>query len=268
MPKRLDHERSAAAQRNLVRHLTTGVECFEAVWRGVRTRHHAHPEYQLTLSIAGGGRFEYRAGRAQVPAGCFALFHPNQPHVLEVASRAPAWHLRVLHLPASLLERAGTPLFQPAPVRADAALSAAFQGVWEAVEQAASEPVVGVAVGALGALLAQLPGLEPERDRRSRVVQRCLAHLDKVLDRNVSASELAALVGGSPSQVRRLLVAATGLPPHALHLQRRIQQGKLLLARGLSAADVAHATGFSDQAHFTRHFSKLVGVSPARYAAR
>jgi transcriptional regulator GlxA family with amidase domain len=35
----------------------------------------------------------------------------------------------------------------------------------------------------------------------------------------------------------------------------------------LPVAEVALATGFSDQAHFTRHFTVLVGVSPAKYAA-
>ncbi|MFT3927501.1 MAG: AraC family transcriptional regulator [Myxococcales bacterium] len=253
-------------QRKLVRHPTSGVECFEAVWRGHRTRHHAHPEYQLTLTMAGSGRFDYHGGQARIPVACFALFHPDEPHVLEAASRSEPWHMRSLHLPTRLVEQAGCPLHQPAPFRAYPELAQAFDAVWNAVQAGAAEATVVARVRALGVALCSLPGLEPRTDARSRIVRRCLAHLDQVLDRNVSISELAELVDSTPAQVRRMLVAATGLPPHALHLQRRIRHGKLLLAKGASVADTAQATGFADQAHFTRHFTSLVGVGPARYA--
>ena len=37
------------------------------------------------------------------------------------------------------------------------------------------------------------------------------------------------------------------------------------LREGVSPADVAAELGFVDQSHFTRHFKRLVGVTPARY---
>jgi len=253
--------------RALTRHPTTGVECFEAVWGVHRTRHHAHPEYQLTLTLSGAGRFDYRGGRARVPTGCFALFHPDVPHVLESAGRDEDWHLRTLHLPPRLVERTGVPLFQPAPFRAESALVKAFEAVWSGVHHGRADASVTESVRVLGAALCELPGLEPNQDRGSRIVRRCLAHFDRVLDRNVPMSELAELAGCSAAQVRRLLVTSTGLPPHALHIQRRIQRSKILLAQGMPVVDTALATGFSDQAHFTRHFTSLVGVGPARYAS-
>ncbi len=40
-----------------------------------------------------------------------------------------------------------------------------------------------------------------------------------------------------------------------------------LLVRGVSPADVAAATGFSDQAHLTRAFKQRIGSTPAAYRA-
>ena len=35
--------------------------------------------------------------------------------------------------------------------------------------------------------------------------------------------------------------------------------------RGVPAAEVAAANGFTDQSHFARHFKKADGVSPGRW---
>lgn len=39
-----------------------------------------------------------------------------------------------------------------------------------------------------------------------------------------------------------------------------------LLLAGMRPADVAATAGFSDQAHLTRHFRRMPGTGPARYA--
>ncbi|MFE3838772.1 helix-turn-helix domain-containing protein [Pseudogemmobacter sonorensis] len=58
---------------------------------------------------------------------------------------------------------------------------------------------------------------------------------------------------------------ATGLPPHAWHLQRRIAQVKVLLGQGVAPAAAAAETGFADQSHMGRHFAAITGTTPAAY---
>jgi AraC-like DNA-binding protein len=255
-------ETALRAANVLSRH-ASGVECFEGHWRRQRTRPHAHPEYQLTWTLAGTGRMTYRSGSARIPVGCMALFHPAEPHVIENDQRARPWSFRVLHLPDRLLRGVLTPLLQPAPFVAVPGLTRAFEAVWQ---DAVEDKELRGSVKKLARLLAAMPGLEPDRNASAQVVRQCLAHLASVLDRPVAISELSELAHCSGERLRRAFVAATGLPPHAWHLQRRVQQAKHLLAGGSSPAEVAGACGFSDQAHLTRHFTKLVGVSPARYA--
>jgi AraC-like DNA-binding protein len=57
------------------------------------------------------------------------------------------------------------------------------------------------------------------------------------------------------------------MPPHAYLTHLRIARAKELLRLGVRAADVAPQVGFYDRAQLTRHFTRLVGTTPARYGA-
>ena len=75
---------------------------------------------------------------------------------------------------------------------------------------------------------------------------------------------------GRPPQLHhfaRQFKAATGLPPHQFVITRRVERAKELLQAGtdLSLAEVALRAGFSDQSQFSRHFKRLVGVTPGQF---
>lgn len=100
-----------------------------------------------------------------------------------------------------------------------------------------------------------------------RAVRRARDYLDDHLATPVTLRELTEASGAaSQFQLIRLFTTTVGLPPHAYQIQRRITRGRSLLASGLPPVRVALETGFADQSHFTRHFSRVVGVSPATYA--
>jgi AraC-like DNA-binding protein len=46
---------------------------------------------------------------------------------------------------------------------------------------------------------------------------------------------------------------------------RRLDRARALIREGKPLADVALASGFSDQSHLTRHFKKAYGVSPGAW---
>jgi AraC-like DNA-binding protein len=82
-------------------------------------------------------------------------------------------------------------------------------------------------------------------------------------------SDLATLAqetGLSRFQVLREFKRRYGLPPYAYQLCVRIAHARGLLQRDVSPAEVAAACGFADQSHFTRHFRRMVGTTPLRYA--
>ena len=78
---------------------------------------------------------------------------------------------------------------------------------------------------------------------------------------------LAAGSGLSRFQVVRGFARATGLPPHACLLQRRVHLARRLIAAGTPLAEVAARCGFADQSHLTRVFGRTFGLPPGAYAA-
>jgi transcriptional regulator GlxA family with amidase domain len=59
-----------------------------------------------------------------------------------------------------------------------------------------------------------------------------------------------------------------GLPPHRYLTGRRVDTARRLVLEGTPLVEVATAAGFHDQAHLSRHFVRLLGTTPGRFAGR
>jgi AraC family transcriptional regulator len=89
-------------------------------------------------------------------------------------------------------------------------------------------------------------------------------YIHEHLDAELSLDHLASVVRMSPYHFARLFKSSTGLPPHQYVIAQRVERAKGLLrdAERFPLADIAAEVGFSSQSHFTRHFKRLVGVTP------
>lgn len=100
-------------------------------------------------------------------------------------------------------------------------------------------------------------------------LSRLVALLDEHLSSAPSTAEMALLVGMSPSHFARKFRRSTGLSLHRFTNRRRIRQPLDLLRHdGTPLAILSARLGFSSQSHFTRLFSALTGMTPARYRRR
>ncbi|MEW4564386.1 AraC family transcriptional regulator [Bremerella sp. JC770] len=87
------------------------------------------------------------------------------------------------------------------------------------------------------------------------------------LDQNIPLADLANVAQLSEFHFARLFKQTTGLPPHQFVIHQRVERAKGLIAEGrLSLAQIAIDVGFSDQSQLNRHFKRLVGVTPKRFA--
>ena len=93
-------------------------------------------------------------------------------------------------------------------------------------------------------------------------------YLHAKAESQVSIADLAQAAGVSGTQVIRSFSAATGMPPHAYLVSLRVERAKAALRAGTSPAGTALEVGFSDQSQLTRHFKRLTGVTPGRFAAQ
>ncbi|RJX64846.1 AraC family transcriptional regulator [Vibrio sinensis] len=91
---------------------------------------------------------------------------------------------------------------------------------------------------------------------------------DKLLDEIDASHQLETLateVGLSRYQLLRMFKRHFGMTPHAYVMDEKIKRAKVMLKRGQGISDIAHQLGFSDQAHFQRHFKKVLTVTPKYY---
>lgn len=92
-------------------------------------------------------------------------------------------------------------------------------------------------------------------------------YINAHLDQKITLADLANHVHISVPHFERMFRAATHRPPYRYVLEIRLQQAKSLLEHTrLSLTEIASQCGFSSQSHFTAHFKRYTGVSPARYA--
>ena len=99
------------------------------------------------------------------------------------------------------------------------------------------------------------------------------AHYKRVLDyvsdnfgEAITLEDMAGVAGISPSHFSRLFKETVGRSPMQFVTGYRIEQSlKFLADLSVGLSDIAHACGFSDQAHFTRVFRRGKGETPGSY---
>lgn len=83
----------------------------------------------------------------------------------------------------------------------------------------------------------------------------------------VTLEDLADQAGLDKFHLCRAFRDQIGMPPHTYLTHLRIAEAKRLLDRGLRASEVAARVGLYDQSQLNRHFRRIVGTTPGRYAA-
>ena len=116
--------------------------------------------------------------------------------------------------------------------------------------------------------LGQLPVSEPsERSRGGLpplVTQRICEYMESHLDQRIGLDALASLAGLSTHHFARAFNHSVGMPPHSYLLSRRLERAERLMREtSLPLAEIAVATGFSDQSHLARHFRRRTGMPPS-----
>jgi len=96
-------------------------------------------------------------------------------------------------------------------------------------------------------------------------VRRVLTHLHEpqALMSNLSVKTLADISGLSPSRFMHAFTESVRVPVRPYILWMRLQQAACDLRNGASVTEAAHGAGFSDAAHLTRTFRRMLGATPS-----
>lgn len=103
-------------------------------------------------------------------------------------------------------------------------------------------------------------------DITPQAVKDSIHFIDENLSSPLSIQDIADHLNLSRSRFCHLFKDFTGTSPWNYIIARRIQHACTLLQKGMSITDVCFECGFNDYAHFVKSFTKLVGISPGKYA--
>ncbi len=237
---------------------------------------HWHEEFQLCLIEGGAGELVYLGATHPTPAVSLFIVHPGEIH----SNRAHDWrgcNYRTLFVEPDMMRRAATEMagrdrgapFFPASVVYDRDLLALFLRLHVTMELPASSLereslLLSFSTRLISRFGEQRVSPDSLKSRRAGVA-RAREYLTENYAENVFLEQLAEVAGLSPFHFSRLFSAQVGMPPHAFQTQVRVARAKALLTHGCPVSEVAARTGFADQSHLTRHFKRLVGVTPGRY---
>ena len=85
-------------------------------------------------------------------------------------------------------------------------------------------------------------------------------------ENSLSVAELSELCGVSEVYFRKMFQDRFGISPKEYLIRMRIEYAKsLLLSEQFSVSEVAALCGYSEPCHFSREFSKRVGVTPSQF---
>lgn len=258
---------------------------------------HDHEYYEVGVVTAGRALHRTREGAEWLERGSVVVIPPREPHAYERAAGfgviniyyLAEWFLSELGgmrgvdgLVELFFERALFPTGEHGGVkqlrlsdgelRACLADLADLEAEWKArapqplfCEAAVLKCMVRMARAVDGA------PREGGVSRRPRVVTLAVARIEREvrLGHALKLTEVARAVGVSAPHLCRIFRAGTGVSPGGYFQHLRIQRAcRALLSGGETAAEIAHALGYADSAHFNRGFKKIVGMTPCRYRAK
>lgn len=230
-----------------------------------RTRlpRHGHAQPYLCLVAAGGFEERVRRRSATCTPGT-VIWNPSEEHDDSFgASGGRCWNLEFTEAWGERLAQAAdrwTPALGGEPA-------------WLAIriirELAASDAASSLALeGLVCALLGELSRTRPDERRRPVWVLRARDRLHAEYRDPPSVADLAREAGVHRSHFARAFRRYVGCTIADFVRRRRVEwAAEQLRARGHGLAELSLSAGFGDQAHFTRAFKRVTGVTPGAYRA-
>lgn len=219
---------------------------------------HAHHCAQLVMALRGTLRIRRQPCDQWVQCSA-ALVRPDARHEVEARNTTVliAFVESESELGAALSERLREDITR---------ISARAVDRWRAVlGEVATLSAAQVEAWMRGELLQgrKVPKMHPRVKRVLRFVREQLGD-----PKTLSLENLARMAGLSPSRFVHVFTESVGVPLRPYILWLRLQRASGELMRGGSVTEAAHCAGFSDAAHMTRTFRRMLGTSPSELVRR
>ncbi|GAA0232268.1 AraC family transcriptional regulator [Saccharothrix mutabilis subsp. mutabilis] len=227
---------------------------------------HTHDAWTLLLIDDGAVRFALDRQEHGAIRPLVTLLPPHVPH--DGRSATPhGFRKRVLYLDTTVLDAALAGRAADHPALPDPLLRRRVHQLHETLTRRTEPLEAESRLSLITTRLAHhLSRTEPVTRRDRPLAKRLRGLLDANVRSGLTLASAAAVLGANPAHLVRTFSREYGIAPHQYLTGRRVDLARRLLLAGVPAAEAATAAGFYDQSHLTRHFKRLVGVPPGRFA--
>lgn len=225
---------------------------------------HAHADWALMLVDEGAVVYDLGGRRRIADRSSATLLPPGIAHDGRAAPRSDGFTKRVAYLDRSWMPETFAGPVVDMPGRTD--LLAATRRLHRALAEPGEEHAAEHALLRVAEMLAAAAHGDAHPQRDDVLARRLRDLLEVHLVDGISLQDAGRVLGSHPGHLSRSFVASFGMPPHRYLTSRRVDLARELLLRGERPSTAATSAGFHDQAHLTRHFRRLLGTTPARFA--
>lgn len=220
--------------------------------------------------LGGAGSVETQGRRLHVRSGQLAWIANEMPHAHEADPDDP-WTLLWFRLDGPDPPQLRRKIFGDRPTLIDIDDPVALEGWFNRLFRAMREGGTGLAIR-LNQLAAEFL-VHADNAVRGNPADEVPASLTSAitamrsdLAHGWTSPELAALIGLSPSQLRRLFSRHLRTSPHQWLLRERLNRAQTLMSDSmLPLVEIAEMCGFCDVYHFGREFRRSIGTPPAAW---
>ncbi len=238
---------------------------------------HSHDYYVISLIEHGHQSFTHRGSKFVTSSGGIILINPGAVHTGEAVDER-GFEMRSFYPATSKMGMAaeeltgrhrGLPFFKDVQIYdhwATKSILSLHKSMFDGSSSLETESQYLWLMTQLIERYADASFTEPKLGREKKAIEKACRYIEENFANGVSLDELAQHVAFSPYYFLRVFHAEVGMPPYQYLESIRVRHAQRLIESGKPLAEVTIETGFSSQSHMTRHFKRIIGVTPGQYA--
>ncbi|WP_062056486.1 AraC family transcriptional regulator [Aquimarina longa] len=262
--------------QHFINNTLDNLELFKGSFTSHQFKPHFHESYTIIFMDYGVGDYSNDSSNLILSTGSILIFNPYEVHTGKPVNNSP-WNFLTMYIPIGIMKKAmdsfclpiELPIFKENIINNKVLFKkgkAVFPNLIYNQHNPKSE---GLLMDFLKELIKRYAYTKIHNEPISKkfiVAKQIKEYLHTHYLEEVSTNDLSNLTGISEYGLIKSFKQYYQLPPHQYLVNLRIEKAKKLLSKKLSATEVAYQSGFFDQSHFTRHFKKIIGITPKQFA--
>lgn len=227
---------------------------------------HTHDDWAVMLVDRGAVAYDLDGVAHRAAPGALTLLPPGIAHDGRSAIAGAGYRKQVLYLRRDWLPDGTADRVARRPTVTRGTAESAARRVHAALRYPGEEMAAEHWLLAVRDAVLAYTGTASVPVRDVPLARRLRALVDDRYTESFTIAAAADELGAHPSHLVREFSRAYGMAPHRYLVARRVDAARRLLVDGCRPAEAAARTGFHDQAHLTRHFRRVWGVTPGALA--